>query len=308
MKNQLLTRLHKVQQLAEGSKWKRLLHHPYKYIHAILLRDYFYKKNLKEEAQETVIFTGDKMHILLPSATDLYLVGGKSHPSEIRLAQYLIKNLDAGDTFWDIGAHYGYFTMIASKLVSVNGQILSVEAAPATLDILLKNTKNNKQVTVQHRAISDTLTTITFHELPNLYSEYNTTDVTQFEQEDWYKKIQVKKIEVPTTTLDHMYSESGMAPKIIKMDVEGGEAAAVKGGEKIFSSQDFSPILIMEYLEPKRSNQPHIAATQLMRQWGYSTHIITDNGELESIDDIDAYLIKNSLESDNIVFVKEKSQ
>lgn len=117
IKARLKQQLRKVEYLTNTSKIGRFLHHPLKYIYAIILKNFIYPINNKEQTKSCSLFTKQKIHILLPAATDIYLTGGKTHSSEIRLAKFLIQNLDKNDHFWDIGAHYGYFSLIASKII-----------------------------------------------------------------------------------------------------------------------------------------------------------------------------------------------
>ena len=136
----LLENLSRVTKLATASKWTRLLAHPLKYAHAILHRKLIYATNKKSKEVKTSTFFGKEMTLLLPASTDIYLTGGKSHSSEIRLAKFLINNLVAEDCFIDVGAHYGYFTLLAATLVKDKGQVLAFEASKNTFAILHKNT------------------------------------------------------------------------------------------------------------------------------------------------------------------------
>ena len=86
-------------------KWRRFLSAPLKYIRGKGIE--FLASNNLVSAKEvgTQLFTGQSFSVNLPSGLDLYLVGGKSHDSEIRLAHYLITTLSSKDYFLDIGAH-----------------------------------------------------------------------------------------------------------------------------------------------------------------------------------------------------------
>jgi len=121
----MINNVKKVEQIASASKMGRLLKNPLKYIHAILFRELVYKNTKREKHVMAPTFFGVDMHLLLPSSTDIYLTGGKSHDSETRLAKFLIHELQTGDTFVDVGAHYGYFSLLAAKLVGDTGTVYS---------------------------------------------------------------------------------------------------------------------------------------------------------------------------------------
>lgn len=135
---ELLSGIEKVQKIASASKLERMLANPVKYFRAIFFREIIYRRTRKSQEVQATTFFGFPMRILLPSATDICLTGGKSHPSEIRLAKYLIQNLRHNDSFLDIGAHYGYFSLLAAQLVGSNGRVTAFEASPSTFQVLKK--------------------------------------------------------------------------------------------------------------------------------------------------------------------------
>lgn len=303
MKKNVLQKLQQVKSLAQGSRLQRFLHQPFRYVDALFFRSIIYPKNKKERIVEKQIFSGASMKIALPAATDIYLTGGKSHDSEIRLATFLITQLQPGDQYMDIGAHYGYFTLIAAELVGTQGKILSFEPTASSFQLLQQNTTNLSHVTCIPKAISDTDADLVFYTFPNLYSEYNTTDITQFEKENWFQNSSPIKSILPATTIDLVTQHYDFTPSIIKIDVEGAEYHAIRGGLEYF--QNHNPIIVMEYLPAHRSNQNHRLAVELLRSIGYLTYSISTEGSLSKLDDIDAYLAAQQLDSDNIVFSKK---
>lgn len=299
-KDQLLLDLQKIQTIAAASKWTRLLHNPFRYINAIGFRIFIYPFTHKEKRLSTKVFWGKEMFITLPSATDIYLLKGKTHASEIRLVRFLINNLSSSSTFLDIGAHYGYYSMFAAELT--RGEIRCIEASNDSYDILLENTKEHSKIKATHCAVSDINEDITFYEFDSQFSEYSATDVSQFENEEWYKNHPPKKIVIPGTTIDHFVTSNSFVPEFIKMDVEGAEFKAIKGAENLF--QKHTPVLVMEYLAPERQNTAHQNAVELLRSWGYQSYSIQNDGTLKQEANLDDYLKRVDLDSDNIVLKK----
>lgn len=302
-KDLLLKQLAIVEKVANASKLSRFAHNPYKYLEAILYRKFFYVKNKKEIARNAKLFYGESMNVLLPASTDIYITGGKSHDSEIRLAKYLIIQLDKGDILLDVGAHYGYFSLLGSKLVQAEGKVYSVEAAPKTFAILQENAKTHSNITIFNNALSNVHSSLTFYEFSNMYCEYNSLDIKQFECEDWFKENKPKAIDIEALTLDELTVKNNFVPNLIKIDVEGAENLVIAGGANLFTAH--KPIVIMEYLEPKRNNKAHKEAKETLESFGYTSHIIMPTGELYAVQDIDSFLEEKSLDSDNIVFIKK---
>lgn len=299
-KERLLERLNKVEQIACATKWSRLFHNPYKYISAIFFRKFTYAKTHQEKIVHTPAFFGGDMIIALPAATDIYLTGGKSHGSEIRLARFLINYLSAGDHFIDIGAHYGYFTLLAATIVAEHGKVFAFEPAKDTFRILSKNCHTKKNIRIFNEAVSDENGTLTFFQFPNMYSEYNSLDIHQFENEDWYQSNKPEKITVNAQTLDSIVNQQQIKASIIKIDVEGAEDKTIGGGVQFFTSQN--PYIVMEYLSAERGNESHQKAAKQLQDLGYSSFVITENGHLKRIENIDGHLASAKTDSENIIF------
>lgn len=166
-----------------------------------------YPKNKKEKLVNASLFYGKKMKIALPASTDICLTGGKLYPSEIRLASFLINNLKEGDHFLDVGAHYGYFTLIASELVGGKGLVYSFEPSIKNFDILSKNANRLTNTILQNQTLSDNNRSIAFFEFSNLQSEFNSSFIQQFEKEKWFQDTPPSKIEVDATTIDALVSQ-----------------------------------------------------------------------------------------------------
>lgn len=302
-KQHLLNNIESVATLAFASKFRRMLRQPVKYLRAIVFREFIYRKKRQEKEVVCQTFFKTKMNILLPASTDIYLLGGKSHFSEIKLAKFLINNLNTGHSFLDIGAHYGYFALLASGLVGKQGKVVAFEASPVTFKILEKNKNRVANLTVFNKAVSDAEIELTFYEFPNLYSEFNTLEIDQFEKESWFDAFEPQKIKVPSEQLDNYLEREHFNPEIIKIDVEGAEFKVLKGARKYLSAN--SPVIVMEYLSTERGNKEHVKAEDFLRSLNYSPNVIDESGALKPVSNIAIYLEENQFESDNIVFVRE---
>jgi len=303
LRKQLISNIEKVEKIASASKFKRMLVHPFKYIDAIFFREVIYRNSKKEKEVISNTFFQTKMHLFLPSSTDIYLTGGKSHDSEIRLARFLINQLDIGDTFIDVGAHYGYFSLLGSKLVGDSGKIFSFEASPVTYAILQKNCNNINNITGYNLAVSDSKEHLKFYEFPNLYSEYNSLDVEQFKDEKWFSEYKPKEVEVESIMLDDFFIDKKINPKVIKIDVEGAELKVIKGFKK--NLLENTPLVVIEYLSDERGNIAHVEAEKLLESLGFQSHIIDDIGNLQQVKSISSFFKEKGLDSDNVVFVNK---
>ncbi len=301
----LLQQLAEVEKLAGSSKLYRLLRYPIKYTFAICFNYGIYPFFKKGYKMETRTFFGMPITVSLPAGTDIFLTGGKSHSSEIRLAKFLIQSLKEGDTFLDVGAHFGYFSLLAARLVGVSGKVFALEASRKTYEILALNTRAFSQIQCKHLAASDQQGQLEFYEFPDLYSEYNSTLIGQFEQEAWISKYRPEKITVPAIPIDQLIVDAAIAPNIIKIDVEGAEYLVLQG-TKTFLSEAKHCCVMMEYLSAARGNEAHQKARDFMRSLGYETFVFSSEGQLVAVVDIDLYLVENHTDSDNVIFKKPR--
>lgn len=297
---ELLDRLDALERLAEASRFGRLLHNPLRYLSAMLFLKLQYPRSKKESIRPARLFFGQEVQVALPASTDIYLTGGKTHASEIRLARFLIRRLQPGDHFLDIGAHYGYFTLLAAALTGEGGRVEAYEPAGSTFELLQQNAAPLPQVRVHQQAVSDAAGELTFYEFPNLYSEYNSFHIEQFRNEAWFAGAPPKAVPITVTTLGAITSEKDFHPAFIKIDVEGAEDAVIRGGFDFLKAG--RPVIAMEYLHRRRGNAAHRAAAELLASIGYSAHRIAADGEALPLADAEAYLETARLDSDNIIF------
>lgn len=298
----LLNKIEGVEHLAKANKLSRLLNSPLKYLHAIYVRKFQYPNKKIGIPKRCKTFFDQELEVVLPAGTDIYLLGAKTHDSEIRLAKFMIKQLEAGDCFLDIGAHFGYFSLLASELVAAEGRVLSVEASSQTFITLLKNLGERKNIKCLNIACTSSDGPISFFQFPVMYSEYNSLDYTQYEETEWVKEYAAEEITIEGLSVDSILKREVVVPKLIKIDVEGAEEQVVRGMTELMKQKEV-PFLAMEFIAHDKSNV-HLAAAKILERNGYLAHLILEDGTLSKINVglIEKQLIKKGLDSDNVIF------
>jgi len=290
------------EQKARSSRFKRLLNSPVSYpvlmgfnklVYPLLKRGVFvYAKT----------FFGIRMKTLLPAGTDILLNGIKSHDSEIRLTKFLTQHLHAGDTFIDVGAHFGYYALLAAKLTGDEGHVFAIEASENSFAILKENTQAQKNIVSYHNAAGAEAGEVVFYEYPGPLAEYNTTVEGAYDEKPWIKKVKQTINRVETLVLDTLIASNQVTDTIIKIDVEGGELSVLKGLSKTLAEREFT--IVTEYLYTREANSAHHHATHFLLEAGYKPYSISMDGSVRQIDQIDSYMVREKLDSDNIVFMK----
>src|SRR4051812_48047761 len=108
----LLDRLDRSVGRHAAPRMQRLLRHPIETI-----RRSHYLRHRTSNAGETFrvaarSFFGEPIYVTVPPAEELWLCGLYLDQSEINLTRYLIRHLNAGDVFFDVGAHFGYYSLL----------------------------------------------------------------------------------------------------------------------------------------------------------------------------------------------------
>jgi FkbM family methyltransferase len=296
-------KLSRVASLAQTSVLGRFIHAPHRYIFAQFIHKIYFKLTKKGVGATAKTFFGYPLSIPLPAGTDIYLTGGKTHDSEIRLAKFLLHTFsnDNNRHFLDIGAHVGYFSAFVSVLLKKKGQVIAIEAARSTAELLEKNLKNLDNAMTIHAAATELDgENLVFYEFPTLYSEYNSSQIQQFENESWFTKFKPERVLVKGITVDSLVEKFQLKNPVIKIDAEGAEAQVVAGTRQTMLEQ--SPIVIIEYLREK--NEGHQQAFELLIGAGFEPYMIDNQGLLRGITDAKSYFLEHDIDSDNFVFLK----
>jgi len=134
-----------------------------------------------------------------------------------------------GGTFFDVGAHAGYFSLLASTQVGSSGRVFAVEPNPKTFASLEQHLAVNRVTNVQAVmcGLADTPGILTLHAPPSNI-DYNATVLPRSE---W------TRVDVPARTLDDCVREWAIERiDLMKIDVEGGEPAVLAGGADTLAS------------------------------------------------------------------------
>jgi len=141
------------------------------------------------------------------------------------VAEFLADQLKPGDTFIDIGAWIGPYTILASKLVGSDGHVYAFEPDPVARKALQENIELNQatNVTVLPLAVSDCSQKLLLvsSKFGNSVSHIQTNSINSEEEHS---------VEVEAVSLNTFIQEQNIKSFHIKIDVEGAEAKVFAGG------------------------------------------------------------------------------
>ena len=307
-KSKWLVQLDRVKKIASGSKLDRLICNSKNYILGVGYYQLIYPFTKKGWSVTAKTFFDESITVRIPSGLDIFIAGGKTHDSEIRLARYFIHRVlpAPGLVFFDIGAHFGYFSRLVAKLGLGSVYVHAFEASKSTFSVLSKNCAGLPQVKAHHLAVAAKDGTLTFTEFPDLYAEYNTLDTESFKSETWYQKTKAHQISVKAMTLNGFCLTHQTSPELIKIDVEGSELEVIKGLVPLLEKGEY-PEIILEVWMDKDRNEAHKEAIRILQSFHYEMHQISDQGRLNAISWSEFRALESStVYSENLVFKRSK--
>jgi FkbM family methyltransferase len=139
---------------------------------------------------------------------------------EATFVALLKSSIAVGMTVVEGGAHMGYVTLQSARAVGPSGRVFAFEANPRAVPVIERNLAANglgDRVTVVPLALAETPGRHAFF----LSGGGDTSSLHEPEGES-------ERIDVAVTALDS-WLDSTLSVDVVKLDIEGGEAAALRG-------------------------------------------------------------------------------
>lgn len=149
-------------------------------------------------------------------------IRGVYEPFETELIKRQIKE---GDVVLDLGANIGYYTLIFAKRTGPKGKVFAFEPDPDNFALLGKNIQANGycNVVAALQAVSNKTEKIKLY-----LSKDNKGDHRIYDSQDGRPCIDIEAVR-----LDDYFKNSNQRINFIKMDIQGAEAAAIQGMERL---------------------------------------------------------------------------
>lgn len=152
---------------------------------------------------------------------------------------------------YDVGAHVGFYSLLASVITGPGGSVYSFEPFESNLRFLKEHLRINKvdNVTLFEVAVADKPGKAYFSPGIGSFDGRLTPD---------------GRIEVDTVSLDDLHERGEIpAPEFIKMDIEGGEVAALEGARGIL--EQYHPTIFLA----THGREIHARCVEFLEGLGY---------------------------------------
>jgi len=179
--------------------------------------------------------------------------GGFENPERLFVERFL----HPGMTVLDIGAHHGFYTLLASRRVGSQGRVLAVEASPRESKRLQLHLTINrcKNVEVECCGLGESEGHGELHLVMGGQNGCNSLRKPETSEPTVVIPVHIQRLD---SVLDR-YNFKRV--DFMKLDVEGGELSVLKGGTELLS-RPLRPVILIE-LQDVRT-----------RPWGYPTREI----------------------------------
>ncbi|RLC20175.1 MAG: FkbM family methyltransferase [Deltaproteobacteria bacterium] len=171
------------------------------------------------------------------------------------------KTIRQGKIVFDIGAHVGFYTLLASALTGTYGKVFAFEPVPENLNCLNNHLLLNKvsNVKVFDAAVSDHCGTICFDDTPGSYMGHIAPQ---------------GKLRVKTVSIDELIGAGEIpVPDYLKIDVEGAEMLVLSGAKKMLA--DAHPIIFLA----THGEEVHKQCCEFLNEMGYQLQSIGASAE-----------------------------
>jgi FkbM family methyltransferase len=165
---------------------------------------------------------------------------GVWEPEETR---FLEKALRPGMVFVDIGAHIGYYTVIASGLVGSTGKVFAFEPDPGNFKLLQENVAENhcQNVITDRKAIAASTKPLNLYRSSSNFGDHRTYEP----RGDAIQQPGTRRsaVAVEALSLDDYFAGSPTRVDFLKMDIQGSEYDAFIGMRKTLKHNSHVTIL-----------------------------------------------------------------
>jgi FkbM family methyltransferase len=141
---------------------------------------------------------------------------------ESQTQQLISQFLKPGMTVYDVGANVGFYTLLMSRATGLRGRVYAFEPMPGNTAVLLHHVHLNSlgNVTLVAAAVFSEETVRPFQEASSNAQGFISDEASG-------------ALLVPTVSLDQFIARGRPTPDLVKMDIEGGETAALEGAREL---------------------------------------------------------------------------
>jgi len=174
-------------------------------------------------------------------------------------SQFVESFLKPGMTVLDIGAHHGYYSLLASQKVGPTGRVIAFEPSPRERAHLIEHLRINSctNTRVEPSAVGETAGFSELYVVNGKETGFNSLRPPEVSEATTTTQVQVIRL------ADYLEQNQIPVVDFIKLDVEGGELGVLKGAGR-FLDRSPRPVILCEVDDART------------RPWGYAAREVLE--------------------------------
>jgi tRNA (mo5U34)-methyltransferase len=194
---------------------------------------------------------------------------------------FMRRHLQPGMKVLDIGAHHGFYSLLASRSVGDSGRVYSFEPSLRERRALLKHVRLNRcrNVSVQDIALGDRNGRASLFVVEGSQTGCNSLKPPIVDTQASAESVRVSRLDdwLSEQKFDHV--------DFVKLDVEGGELGVLNGAQRLLERQP-RPIILAEVQDLRTYSWSYKAKDiiELLRQKDYKWFRLLEDGSIAELD------------------------
>ena len=197
------------------------------------------------------------------ASSGIRFIKGTYEPKNVEAIQ---KTVREDDVAYDVGAHVGYFSVLMGDIVGSGGKVIALEPRGLNLGYLQRHVSVNHcdNIKIISKAVGD--------HSGQAKLETRTGSGTGYISDTGDEDVEI-------TSIDELVESGALPPPtFLKIDVEGGEMAVLRGARKVIETQ--RPRMILA----THGDAIDAECRALLREWNYEMQDINhESGTKEMI-------------------------
>ncbi|MBF0153157.1 MAG: FkbM family methyltransferase [Magnetococcales bacterium] len=218
------------------------------------------------------LFFGDTMRVYTREGVSAGLL--TFGYTEVALTALMLIVVGRDQAVVDIGTHFGYVGLLASRLVGPGGKVDCFEPNPLSLEMARKNLRGIPHVDIHEKAVSDRPGQV-FLAMSRSINDSSLCKISAAGEQTGNRAVEA-------TTLDRMFSTRSRPVDFLKCDAEGSELNILKGADAVLKRAD-RPMLVLEGDMPSAQGELSSRTMELLdhlKGYGYHGLVFDFDGEL----------------------------
>jgi FkbM family methyltransferase len=174
-----------------------------------------------------------RLDVMRRSVSRSVYLGGRWHADVVAM---LRRHVKSGTVSVDVGANVGYMAVHMGEVAGPEGMVLAFEPEPRNFAVLAENARHARwrNVIPFPAAIGDRTEPVALHLSPRDGGDHRTVPSAGARE----------TIRVLSTSLDALADERRTPIHFVKMDIQGAEGAAIRGGRRVLSRPELAGLVL----------------------------------------------------------------